>query len=106
MDGWRWVFYFDAIFFGISGLLIFIFYKPPPTLLRRENGVLSEFKSVDYVGVLLLLAGVAGLVTSLTWGGNAYPWSSGRVIALLVLGIVLLFAFCVYGKHSMRSRTY
>lgn len=97
-DGWRWVFYFDAIFFGVSGLLICIFYNPPLTRLRRESSIMSEFKSVDYIGTLLLLLGVVGLVTSLTWGGNAYAWDSSRVLAMLVLGVAFLVLFCLYGK--------
>ena len=59
---------------------------------------MSAFKSVDYVGAFLLLLGVVGIVTSLTWGGNSYPWSSSRVIALLVLGVAFLAGFCVYGE--------
>lgn len=59
---------------------------------------MSEFKSVDYIGTLLLLLGVVGLVTSLTWGGNAYAWDSSRVLAMLVLGVAFLVLFCLYGK--------
>ncbi len=103
-DGWRWVFYFDAIFFGVSGLLIMVFYNPPPTRLRRENTILLEFQSVDYIGIILLLLGVVGLVTSLTWGGNAYAWDSSRVLSLLILGIVFLIAFCLYGESHTPAK--
>lgn len=97
-DGWRWVFYFDAIFFGVSSLLMLVFYNPPPTRLRRENTIMSEFKSVDYIGIFLLLLGVVGLVTSLTWGGNAYAWKSSRVLSMLILGVAFLIAFGLYGE--------
>lgn len=98
-DGWRWVFYFDAIFFGASsGFLTMIFYSPPLTHLRRENSIKSEFQPVDYIGIILLLLGVIGLVVSLMWGGDAYVWRSSRVLALLILGVVFLIAFGHYGK--------
>lgn len=29
ISGWRWVYYFDAIFYGISGLLVLTIYDPP-----------------------------------------------------------------------------
>lgn len=97
IGGWRWVYYFNSIFYGLSGLLIMIFYDPPPTLLRRVNSIGSEIRSVDYLGLLFLLCGVAGIVTSLTWGGNAYPWASAHVLAMLVIGLAFFFAFCFYG---------
>lgn len=97
VSGWRWVYYFNAIFFGISGLLILILYKPPPTFLRRENSIMEEVRSVDYTGILLLLLGAVGIVTALTWGGNAYDWNDAHVIAMLVVGIALLIGFCLYG---------
>ncbi|TVY85828.1 Efflux pump, partial [Lachnellula willkommii] len=103
VNGWRWVFYFDAIFFGISGLLILIFYNPPPTYLHRESNIMSRFKGIDYIGILLLLLGVVGLVTSLTWGGNAYPWDSSRVLAMLILGVVFLIAFGLYETFGRKD---
>ncbi|RSL72456.1 hypothetical protein CEP53_001108 [Fusarium sp. AF-6] len=36
-SGWRWVYYFNAIFFGVVAVFLFVFYNPPPTKLRREN---------------------------------------------------------------------
>jgi hypothetical protein len=35
-------------------------------------------------------------VIALTWGGVTYPWSSGHVIAPLVLGLLGLGVFGVY----------
>lgn len=96
-SGWRYVYYFNAAFFGISGLAILVLYWPPPTTLRRGNTTRSQIRSIDYLGILLFLLGVVGLVTALTWGGNAYPWDNSRVIALLVLGVAFLVGFCVYG---------
>jgi hypothetical protein len=33
------------------------------------------------------------IILALVWGGSAYPWNSGRIIALLVLGVVCIFLF-------------
>src|ERR1017187_968741 len=96
ISGWRWVYHFDAIFYGVSGLLVLIIYDPPPTLLRRENSIESEIQTVDYFGILLLLCGVVGIITALTWGGNAYPWSSAQVLSMLILGVIFLIGFGLY----------
>ncbi|CZR69618.1 related to potential drug facilitator PEP5 [Phialocephala subalpina] len=100
ISGWRWVYYFDAIFYGVSALLVMIVYNPPPTLLRCENSIDSQIRSVDYFGILLLLCGVVGIITSLTWGGNAYPWTSAQVLAMLILGGFLLMGFGLYEAYG------
>ena len=99
-DGWRWVYYFNAIFFGSSSVLMSGLYRPPPTRLFREFSIAEMLKSIDFVGITLLLASVIGLVMSLTWGGHTYPWDSSRVVALLVAGSGLLVAFCIYGLYD------
>lgn len=83
--------------------MVAVLYKPPPTKLRRENTTTSEIKSIDYYGILLLLCGVVGIVTGLTWGGNAYPWKSVRVILFLILGALLLIAFGIYGMQKLKE---
>ena len=97
-NGWRWVYYFNAIFFGFSALLITLFYHPPLTKLRREQSIIAELKSLDIIGVVLLLASVICIVVALTFGGNIYGWDATAVIAPLVVGIALLAGFCSYGK--------
>jgi hypothetical protein len=32
------------------------------------------------------------------WGGQQDPWSSGKIIALLTVGCVVLIGFFCYGK--------
>jgi cobalamin synthase len=99
VSGWRWVFYFNAICFAVSGAAICLLYNPPPTRLGRENSTISQIKSVDYIGIAFLLLAVVGIITSLTWGGNAYPWNSSRVIAFLVIGVLFLGFLAIYGRN-------
>ncbi|KAI1629102.1 major facilitator superfamily domain-containing protein [Exophiala viscosa] len=102
-EGWRWVYYFNAIFFGLCAVLIAVAYRPPPTKLRRENSISNELKSVDAIGTITLLLGVVGVVTALTWGGNIYSWSSARVIAMLVVGVCFLVGFGFYESFGRKD---
>ncbi|RTE76899.1 hypothetical protein BHE90_008629 [Fusarium euwallaceae] len=99
-SGWRWVYYFNGIFFGVVAVFLFVFYNPPPTKLRRENTTSEALKSIDFAGVGLFLCGIIPLVVALVWGGHAYPWDSSRVVALLVLGSLFLVGFGVYEKYG------
>lgn len=48
---------------------------------------------LDPLGALCLVPGVICLVLALQWGGQAYAWSSGRVVALLTVMSTLLVSF-------------
>ena len=102
-DGWRWVYYFNTIFFGSCALGILALYNPPPPRLRREHTTREIVKSIDVVGIFLLLAGVVTIVVALTWGGHTYPWSDSRVVAPLVVGAASLIAFGLYGRLVVRE---
>ena len=41
--------------------------------------------TVDTAGIVLVLASVTCLCLAVTWGGDAYPWDSWRIILLLVV---------------------
>ncbi|GAM88183.1 hypothetical protein ANO11243_062140 [Dothideomycetidae sp. 11243] len=99
-DGWRWVFYFNAIFFALSAALIAIVYNPPPPKLRRELSAISAAASVDFIGLALLLIGVILLVVGLTWGGSVYAWKSPHVITTIVVGGFGLVAFGLYETYG------
>ncbi|KAL2782720.1 hypothetical protein BJX66DRAFT_345584 [Aspergillus keveii] len=95
-EGWRRVYRYSTIFWGVGGLGVIFTYYPPPTRLRRENSMIHELKSVDFIGIALLLSGVVLLVTALTWGGFSYPWRSAHVLSTLIIGSVLLVSFCFW----------
>ncbi|KAL3460213.1 major facilitator superfamily domain-containing protein [Aspergillus heterothallicus] len=95
-EGWRWVYRYSTIFWGVGGLGVIFTYYPPPTRLRRENSMIVELKSVDFIGIALLLSGVVLLVTALTWGGSSYQWRSAHVLSTLIIGSVLLVLFCFW----------
>ncbi|KUL90297.1 hypothetical protein ZTR_01916 [Talaromyces verruculosus] len=96
-QSWRWSYYLNAFVYGTSATLVFFFYHPPPTGLRRQQGQLYEILSkIDYFGIFLFAGSIASLLIALTWGGDTYPWSSSKVIAALVVGCAGLMGFGLY----------
>ena len=53
----------------------------------------QRLRQFDILGTIFFLPGVVCLLIALQWGGSTYPWSSGRIIALLVIFGVCIFVF-------------
>ena len=83
---WRWVFYINVPIGIIALFTIASVLHIPRTRVRHQ---------IDWMGTALLSAGVTSIILLTTWGGTQYPWGSGLIIGLGVLGAVLLAAFCV-----------
>ncbi|KAI8165881.1 Rubrofusarin-specific efflux pump aurT [Colletotrichum sp. SAR 10_65] len=70
--------------------LIALFPKLSP---KEPTPLKQQIRQLDPLGNLVFLPGVICLILALQWGGEKYPWNSGRIIALLVLAGVLLIVF-------------
>ncbi|CAI7625259.1 unnamed protein product [Penicillium viridicatum] len=53
----------------------------------------EKLQQFDFIGLVVLLAGLICFFLALQWGGVTKPWSDGSVIACLVLWVVLTGAF-------------
>lgn len=60
----------------------------------------ARLMTLDYVGQLLFLFGLGLLILAFTWAGGTYGWGSAAVVAPLVIGAVLSFAWVFY-EYSM-----
>ena len=80
---------------------IYFLYRPPPTGLRREMSARQVLRTIDFVGIIILVAGLVMITVALVQGGTFYPWSSARIIVLLVIGPVLVAVFGIYGKTCL-----
>ncbi|KAF4972701.1 hypothetical protein FSARC_766 [Fusarium sarcochroum] len=88
---WRWCFYINLPVGGAAvACLIALFPKFPA---NESVSIQQQIKQLDPFGNIVFLPGVICLILALQWGGEKYPWSEGRIIALLVLAGVLLIAF-------------
>jgi MFS family permease len=93
---WRLCFYINLPIGFFTAICVFIFldtkvgHKPEFDLRLGE-----KLKQFDLLGMAAFIPFIVCLLLALQWGGSAFPWSDGRIIALLVLAGVLLIAFAV-----------
>ena len=92
---WRWCFWINVPVGGISlALLIWLTPETPPAGERADTWT-GKFMQLDPLGFILIAPAVICLLFALEWGGTRYPWSNGRIIALLTVFGVMALAFVV-----------
>lgn len=106
---WRWCFIIN-IPVGLIGLVLAHFILRPELLGPQKITLPDEsvsgstlpqtftarLSTIDFGGQFLFLFGMGLLVLALTWAGSYYPWSSVKILAPLIFGIVLLIAFVAW----------
>jgi hypothetical protein len=91
---WRWCFYINLPFGGVTVLFIILFlHLPKPKTVKQKMTIKEQILSFDLVGTVLFIPGIISLLLALQWGGTKYPWSNGRIIALFVIFVVLITGF-------------
>ncbi|ORY69603.1 major facilitator superfamily transporter [Pseudomassariella vexata] len=95
---WRWAFYINIII-GIVFLPVCLFLLPPfdplPLALWKKRA-----EKFDFLGTILFVAFSICLVMAINFGGVLYPWRSGSIIALFVVGGLLFIVFVVQQRYS------
>jgi EmrB/QacA subfamily drug resistance transporter len=89
---WRWIFYVNVPFGAIClvGTIIGVTVPMP----RRQK------VRIDYLGTLLLIAGVVGVTLVTSWAGTKYPWGSPQIIGLGVAAVAALTAFVFVERRT------
>ncbi|KAE8407334.1 putative efflux pump antibiotic resistance protein [Aspergillus pseudonomiae] len=92
---WRWCFYINLPIGAITipFIILFLSSQKPQNRPKLEGwATLSQF---DPVGTIFFVACIICLLMALQWGGTQYPWSDGRMIALLTVFGALIIAWVV-----------
>ncbi|KAI1170393.1 MFS gliotoxin efflux transporter glia [Nemania sp. FL0916] len=102
---WRWCFYINLPVGGAALLLVFFFFRTPKDVKPVEISFRGLLITMDIPGIVLCLGLLVSLTLALQWGGSVYPWSSSRVIGLLVGFGVITVVFGVLqssvGENAM-----
>jgi EmrB/QacA subfamily drug resistance transporter len=89
---WRWIFYVNL---PIGVLALFVLAATLPAATARVHHV------VDYLGTLLLAAGVSAIVLATSLGGTSYAWGSPVIVGLVIGGGVSLVAFVFAERRAV-----
>ncbi|GAD92455.1 hypothetical protein TERG_05351 [Paecilomyces variotii No. 5] len=93
---WRWNFYLNLPIGGAAALILTMsLRKLPPSAKGQHLPFWKAMQRLDPIGTISFVAGIICLLIALQWGGTRYPWSSGRVIALLVMFGILSVVFII-----------
>jgi EmrB/QacA subfamily drug resistance transporter len=88
---WRWVFYVN-IPIGIIALIVVA------VVLPRRVG--RGQRSIDYLGAIMIGGAATSLVLLTSLGGVTFPWLSGPVITLGVLGVAFIAGFVLVERRA------
>jgi EmrB/QacA subfamily drug resistance transporter len=89
---WRWIFLVNLPVGAVA--LVVIALTMPKRKVRAEH-------SIDWLGAGVLAAGTASLLLGLVWAGRDYAWTSGHVLAALVVAVIVL---AIFGLWERRAR--
>jgi MFS family permease len=81
---------------GLASLLILLFLDSK----HEHTSFVDGMKAVDWVGIFTFLGCTLMILLGLDFGGVLFPWDSAKVIALLVVGGVMIFAF-IYSEAKV-----
>ena len=88
---WRWCFYINLPLDGLAFIMLVLFLK----LETPKTPIVAGLKSIDWVGVLLIIGGVVTFLFGMESGGQTKPWGSAYTICLVVFGIFIIFLFFI-----------
>jgi EmrB/QacA subfamily drug resistance transporter len=88
---WRWIFYINLPL-GAAALVALAFTLPSAG--ERVS------HAIDYLGTILLAAGLTAIVLATTLGGTSYDWDSAFIVGLGIVGVVALVAFAFVERRA------
>ncbi|MER8185624.1 MDR family MFS transporter [Kitasatospora sp. NPDC094015] len=88
---WRWTFYVNLPLGAVALAFIIITLHLPK---------MRSTAKIDYLGALLLTAGITSMVLITTWGGQEYAWGSKQILGLAALGVASLIGFCYVEQRA------
>ncbi|EMC97523.1 hypothetical protein BAUCODRAFT_130645 [Baudoinia panamericana UAMH 10762] len=92
---WRWCFYVNLPFAAVSFLLLLLFLDVHNPRTKFSDGI----GAIDWFGLVSMLAVTLMLLLGLDFGGVFFPWSSPKVICLIVFGTAMVGCFLFSEKR-------
>lgn len=96
---WRWNWWINLPISGLSFLILC-------TCLHVHNprtSLLRGIKSVDWIGISLILGTSLMILIGLNLGGVISPWGSPKVTCLIVFGLFICIIFALYESRFAQN---
>lgn len=91
---WRWIGWINLPLLGISIPLVFFFLNLRPVQL--EVSLATKLKSLDWIGMILVVVGITIFVLPLSWADSLFPWASWKTLFPMFSGVAMLVVFAFY----------
>ena len=101
---WRWCFGINLPLGAVTIVLCAYFVRTPTEESVQPLGFLQKCQELDLPGTTSIVAALICLLIALQWGGSAYPWGDGRIIALFVVFAVLAAAFIIIQMTTITGK--
>ncbi|CAG7915444.1 unnamed protein product [Penicillium olsonii] len=89
---WRWCFFINLPIGAVTFIFLLCFLHSPPKA-RSSLAPWEQIQQFDVIGTFFFIPSIICLLLALQWGGSAYEWGDGRIIALFVVFGVLMIVF-------------
>jgi len=110
---WRWCFWINCEIehvgdqAGLTDLLVvpiagavFVALAVYLKLENEKTGVIEGLKALDWLGTLTSVGGTLMLLIALELGGVFYPWTSVKILCLVIFGILLFGIFILVEAYA------
>ncbi|KAL2859449.1 major facilitator superfamily domain-containing protein [Aspergillus pseudodeflectus] len=95
---WRWCFWINLPVCGVALVLLLTCFDVHNPRTKLKDGVVA----IDWLGTLAIVGLTLLLLLGMEFGGTVFPWSSPKVICLIVFGVVMIGVFIVTEKKLAR----
>jgi MFS family permease len=95
---WRWCFWINLPVCGVALLMLLMCLDVHNPRTKLRDGVVA----IDWLGTLAIVGLTLLLLLGMEFGGTVFPWSSPKVICLIVFGVVMIGVFIVTEKKLAR----
>lgn len=86
----------------ITLIILAVFYRPPPPVNAKGLSRKEILAQIDFLGMIIGLAGFVVFLMGLLWGGTSYPWSSKHVTVSLGVGAGVIVIFVLWEVFGAR----
>lgn len=95
---WRWL-------GAVTVILVFISVHTPLYPNTQPLSLIQKGMQLDIPGTVCLVGSLICLLMALQWGGAAYPWHDGRIIALFIVFAVLAILFVIIQVTTLTGKS-